>query len=249
MLIKRRFLCLIFCSLLHNTPLLAEQKTIRSSVSPILANGLHTEYMQYLASKANMKLDIQPMPFARRIKMMRQGELDVITGLQLRILPTKDIIYLDPPYEQLNHTFFILNKNQHKLSSFADLKELAIGVTRWATYFERFEKEDELIMVGVNSLQKKIKLLRNGRIDTFIHYQQSTEPTLQKMGLTNEIVVADFQATTLQDYHFAISARSPLISHKKLFEKLIAEGVAQGDFARIRQQYYLKKNDRKKRTN
>ena len=47
-------------------------------------------------------------------------------------------------------------------------------------------------MVPVTSLKQKIGLLQKGRIDTFIHFQESVLPTLRSMGLEQEIVLADF---------------------------------------------------------
>lgn len=70
---------------------------------------------------------------------------------------------------------------------------MAIGVTINARYFTKFNQEKaEISMVPVTSLKQKIGLLQKGRIDTFIHFQESVLPTLRSMGLEQEIVLADF---------------------------------------------------------
>lgn len=238
---KTLVITLFICSILFSYKASAQQ-LLRSSVSPEFINGLHAKYLKYLAENSGLTLDINPMPFARRIQAMRKGELDVMVGLQRRWSSTDEIHYLLPSYEKLSHTFFVRKGNEAVLQKFEDLRDLSIGVTRYATYFDRFEQEDDLIMVSVGSLRQKIKLLRNGRIDTFIHYKQSTLPTLEKMGLSGEVVEAPYQSADLEDYYFTVSSASPLISRKAEFEKVIAEGVKAGDFARIRREHY----DRKK---
>lgn len=232
-----RFVCLISLLLLVQVAQ-AEGLVIRSSVPEEFPNGLYAKYMQYLANKMNMQLEIIPMPFARRIKSMRTGKIDILVGLQSYKEEPGEIIYLKPSYESLRHTFFVAQKDKHRLKHFDDIQEMVIGVTINATYFTRFNQLENLAMVPVSTLNQKIGLLNKGRIDTFIHFQESTLPTLKKMGLEDEIVIADFQTTERNEYYFTISKHSPLMPYLGQFEAVIAAAVAEGDFKRIRQQHY-----------
>lgn len=224
--------------LLLISPTTLAQDVLRSSVSPEFTKGLHVKYLQYMADKLHMKLDIFPMPFARRIAALRLGQIDLMVGMQRENSLQDDVIYLQPHYEELQHTFFVLKAQQNSINSFEDLKDKTIGVTIHAKYYQRFNSQTDLALVAVSSLKQKIELLQKGRIQTFIHYRESTLPTLEKMGLSDQIVIANYQPTESHPYFATITAKSRLFERKAEIEQIIKEGVANGDFNKIRQQHY-----------
>ena len=215
---------------------------IKSSVPEEINNSLHGKYLKFLANELGMELELTPLPFARRLDALRKGDIDLMVGLQRTEETQDEVVYLYPGYEALRHTFFVLKDENHKLKDFSDLKQLNVGVTIHAKYFERFSKENALAMIGVSTLKQKIHLLENGRIDTFLHFKESTLPTLERMKLDEKIVLADYQPNERADYYFAMSLNSPLIALKKKFEQAIRAGVETGKFAEIRQQHYLKEH-------
>nr|WP_205967699.1 transporter substrate-binding domain-containing protein [Paraglaciecola sp. 20A4] len=219
------------------------QEVIRSSVSKEFINGLQVKYLKNIAKHMNMEIDIIPMPFARRIREFRQGNLDMLVGLQRENGKQDEVVYITPSYETLRHTFFILKKNVDGLQSFADLKTMSIGVTRNAKYFDRFNQESDLIMVPVSTLKQKIELLEKGRINTFVHFQESALPQIIKMGLQKDIVLAKYQPIEVNSYYVTISQNSPLISKKYLFESAVRAAIANHEFATIRREHYALKRD------
>ncbi|WP_241737541.1 substrate-binding periplasmic protein [Neptunicella marina] len=220
------------------SPIALAENVLRSSVSPEFTHGLHVKYLQYMADKLSMKLDIYPMPFARRISALRQGQIDLMVGMQRENSLQDDVIYLQPHYEELQHTFFVLKTQQSSINSFEDLQDKTIGVTIHAKYYHQFNSQTDLALVAVSSLKQKIELLQKGRIDTFIHYKESTLPTLEKMGLSDKIVIANYQPTESHPYFATITTKSRLFERKDEVEKIIQQGVANGDFKRIRQLHY-----------
>lgn len=212
--------------------------TLRASVSPEFISGLHRKYLEYLAVKLNRELVILPMSFARRVKALRMGELDIMVGLQHGHNPNDEFIYIQPPYERLRHAFFVLASEQHRLQRFEQLGELSIGITRHAQYFDRFSGATDLALVEVSSLAQKVGLLRKGRIDTFLHFEHSAHPYLKRMAWEQEVVLAPYQPAQFKDYFVAISARSPIILVQSVITQVVIDGVEAGDFARIRQAHY-----------
>lgn len=216
---------------------------ITSSVSPEFPNGLHRQYLNYIANKMNMKLDVQPMPFARRLKQLEIGKLDILVAVIKRTEANSNLIYLKPSYEQVSSSFFVLKRNQHRLTKSSDLKDMVVAITYNAMYFTEFQQIEELSKIPVSSLEQKIKLLQKGRVGTFVHYQQSTLSTLSKMNLADEIVLADFQSKAYEDHYFVITEMSALYPYKAKLEQIIKQGMAEGDFAQIRRNYYQKNKD------
>ncbi|GAA0360590.1 hypothetical protein GCM10009092_26040 [Bowmanella denitrificans] len=233
-----RFLSVLFvifsCLNMH----VEAKEVIRSSVSPEFMQGLHAKYLQYIASQMDMQLDLSPMPFARRLLALKNGDIDIMVGVTRDSEKQDEFIYLSPSYEQLRHTFFVRKKDQQRLSSLDDLGNMKVGVTIYAKYFDNFERKQDFALVGVSTLKQKIQLLMKGRIDTFIHYQESTLPLLDKMGLKDEVVKARYQPTHYNDYYVTISANSRLLYLKDKFAEVIAHGVETGAFTRIREAHY-----------
>lgn len=218
------------------------QEVIRASVSEEFMNGLQAKYLRNIAKHMNMEIEIVPMPFARRIRELRKGHLDLLVGMQRAGEKQDEVVYITPSYETLRHTFFVRKENQNKLQGFEDLKKLSIGVTRHAKYFELFNQESGLKMVPVSTLRQKVELLMKGRIKTFIHFQESTVPLITQMGLQNEIVLADYQPIEINNYYVIISQNSPLFYKKELFELAVRDAIANQEFATLRREHYASRS-------
>ena len=214
------------------------QGVIRTSVSAEFVDGLQVKYLKNIARHMNMEIEIIPMPFARRLRELRLGHLDVLIGLQRVGDEQDEVVYIKPSYETLRRTFFVRKENVDKLHIFTDLKELTIGVTQYAKYFEQFSQEPGLILVSVSSLKQKIELLMKGRINTFIHFQESALPLISHMGLQNDIVLADYQPIEVNQHYLTISQNSPLFAKKHLFESVVRDAVANQEFITIREKHY-----------
>lgn len=212
---------------------------MKSSVSPDFPDGLHTQYLQYLADKMELQLEIQPMPLARRLKYINIGRIDVLVSVIKRPMQQKNFVYIEPAYEQLVSNFFILKKNKRKLNQLDDLTKLVVGVTTDAKYFEQFDNLQGVNKIGVTSLKQKILLLSKKRIHTFIHYKHSTLPMLKKMNLDSEVVLANYQPELAESHYFIMSKQSKFYRRLAEFEQVVKTGLSNGDFAKIRENYYL----------
>ena len=91
------------------------QGVIRTSVSAEFVDGLQVKYLKNIARHMNMEIEIIPMPFARRLRELRLGHLDVLIGLQRVGDEQDEVVYIKPSYETLRRTFFVRNENINKL--------------------------------------------------------------------------------------------------------------------------------------
>lgn len=215
-----------------------EQLTIRSAVSPDFLDGLHSKYLHYIAKKMDMKLDIKPLSFARRLRALKNGDLDLLVGLQIPQQRSTRLIYIEPPYQELASTIFMRVQEAEQVNEYQDLNDLRIAITEKVTYFDQFDNDRKLSKIAVDSLQQKIHLLTMQRVDAFIHNKDSTQATLKAMELTNQVVTANYQPEQVRKYHFAINRTSFLGSHQKAIVSLVEQGINNGDFQRIREQHY-----------
>ncbi|WJG07641.1 transporter substrate-binding domain-containing protein [Aliiglaciecola sp. LCG003] len=224
-------------------PAAYSQLQIRSAVSPEFPDGLHRQYLAYLADKLNAKLVVSYLPFARRLVELRHGDLDIMVGLKEGRIEIKELIYLKPNYESIQQVLFVRVQDQETLTSISALAKVHIAGTIKAEYFSARTKRPRLNLVEVSTLEQKIQLLDRGRAEGFIHFPQSTYAMLNTISTHNTIVPANFQPASQQQYYFAISKQSSLIDRVPELERILVEGSKNGDFARIRQTYYANELD------
>lgn len=211
----------------------------RSSASPEFPNGLHVKYLNYLAVKLEMDVVITPMPFARRVKALRLGNIDLMVGLQKGHDENNEFNYVYPSYEQLKHALFVRKKEFDLIKRPADLSELSAAVTINARYYEDLYTYAAENLVKVSTLEQKIALLLKGRVDTFVHFKESARPVIEQMGLNDEIVLAEYQPDQQIEYFVAVSKNSPFFEHLSKLQQILHEGLIAGDFAKIRYEHYL----------
>ena len=217
------------------------REVLRSSVSPEFRNGLQEKYLHYLAEKASMDLKIYPMPISRRIRALKQGEIDIMVSISDSLPENDDFYKLSPSYEQISSQYFLRSEDVEKLSSRKDLKKLIVGMTIDKQARFKWLEQDHFETIYVGTLEQKIELLTLGRIDSFLHFEQSAQRVIELKGLNEKISIAPFQSGVTSDYYFAISTKSPLYKNREKFEVIIKQGVESKDFQRIREAHYGQK--------
>ena len=237
-IISQYLLCLFALFIIAND--VEAKGTIRSSVSPEFRNGLQEKYLQYLADKLSMDLKIYPMPYSRRIRALKKGEIDIMVGISSSLQESNEIYKLSPAYEQIQSQYFVRNEDATNFSKEENLQQLVVGMTinKQDTY-KKLEQEHEET-VYVSTLEQKVELLVLGRIDAFLHFKQSAQRLIEQKGLKDKIRVLPFQGGVKDHYHFGISTQSPFYQHREMFEAVIKQGVESQDFQRIRMAHYQK---------
>jgi len=215
-----------------------EMNTIKSAVAEGYIDGLQSKYLRYIANEMSLNIEIDVMPFARRVKGIKNGDLDIIVGVQRTKVSEDEFIYIRPYYESLSYRFFSLTKHSNKIKNYGDLHGKLIGINRHAKYFTPFDTDNRLEKVTTLSLQQNIDLLLYGRTDVFIYYEESTLPKLADLKLSNKISKTIYQPEHLIKHYIAISNKSELMNRQHQLQQVVKKGIARGDFLRIRNEHY-----------
>jgi ABC-type amino acid transport substrate-binding protein len=211
---------------------------MKSAVAEGYVDGLHSKYLRYIAKKLSVEVTIDVMPFARRVKAIKDGSLDIIVGVQRTKVREDEFIYIEPNYESLSYRFFSLTNLRHTVKEYEDLRGKLIGINRHAKYFSPFDNDAGFEKVATSSLKQNIDLLLYGRTDVFIHYEESTLPKLIDMNLTDKIGKTDYQPQHMIKHYIAISNKSGLMNMRKRLQQLVKDGIDNGDFLNIRKTHY-----------
>ncbi len=215
-----------------------EPYVIKAALSQEFKDGLHHQYLIYIASQLGMEIQITTMPFARRMMEVKKGNLDIIVGVQYSTLRAEQLIFIFPAYEKLSFRYFSLTQNTEKIKSNDDLVGKTIGVIRGAKYFPIFEQNTELQKYPFNNLKTNIDMLLLGRIDIFVHYEESTALMLKTMKADHLIAKTNHQPKHSLEHYLAISKNSPLAAKTKQLEDIVERGISQQVFIKQRLKHY-----------
>jgi polar amino acid transport system substrate-binding protein len=129
-------------------------------------HGSHITALTRLAKVLKKQIYFLEGPnFARCVKMLELGQVDVIVGLNKN--KKRDEFAFYAPYKLEDEHVFISSKN-NVIYNYADLKGKIIGVPRGTTYFEKFDKDTSLEKISIVSVDVGIQLLLKKRIEVII---------------------------------------------------------------------------------
>ena len=205
--------------------------------------GPEIEIIEAIARKINMVTSCRVLPFKRCLAEMKDGSVDIMTGL-LRKQEREDyIFYIDPPYKgKSNKAFYLLRGNEKKLAVYKDLHKLKVGVKRGAKYFPSFDNDSKIDKLEVNSYRQNIKKLLDKRIDTFIITASQGDYLIQNLGYNEEIMKASYGYNKANNVFIGVSRKSGLMDSIEQVETIIREMIETGEFAEIIENYFIRNN-------
>jgi len=125
--------------------------------------GTHIIALEVLADVLNKKLKFIKSPnFARCVVLLKQGQADVIAGLNPSTARDKFSFYA--PFKAADD-LRVLSKEGITIKSYDDFHGKIIGVSRGASYFPRFDNDKELKKIAIQSDRIGFSLLLKDRID------------------------------------------------------------------------------------
>lgn len=212
-----------------------------SAVSPEFPDGLQAQYIKYIARELRTELKILEMPYARRVRELEQGTIDMMVGVS-NFLPLDGtaVARLHTPYESLAISLYVA-KDAPDIATVEALNHAIVAVTRHTSKVDIYAQIADENRVEVSSLQQKIELLLKGRVQAFFHVQESAELFIDDMTLREKIKRATLQPSQKFEQYIAINKHSWLWDHKDEIAEIVEKGVAEGTFLAIRTQYYARK--------
>ncbi|WP_372682343.1 substrate-binding periplasmic protein [Desulfosarcina sp.] len=241
----RRRLCWFGCLtlLLFPQPSFSGEIELFSSVAEEYKDGPDVELLTAIAGKLNAKLSFKRAPFKRRLQLMKDGEIDFMSGLLKNAAREEYIHYVSPPYKKRSDTVFFLPKGKrHLLQKYEDLYALKIGTNLGSNYFTQFDNDAKLKKDAVSSGVPNFRKLLLGRIDAVIYAEAGGIDLIYRMGIANRVETADFRFAQEKKVHFGISKKSNLMINLSKIESVIGAMIESGEINGIIVNYYLNRN-------
>jgi len=129
-------------------------------------HGIHVTALTKLAQTFNKKIQFFESPnFARCVRLLKNGDVDVIAGLNKNKKREKFAFYA--PY-RIEEDHVVISKKASDISDYQSLQGKIIGVPRGTTYFRKFNDDTSLNKIPIQSIIIGIELILRNRIDVII---------------------------------------------------------------------------------
>ena len=203
--------------------------------------GAYTEIVRELARRTGTELEIFQCPIKRCLKMIQDGEADVIIGIQAS--PERDafIHFLRTPYRKFSSdkVFYVPKGKAATIRSYNDLKHLRIGVKNGTQYFDRFDDDIQLIKDGAKDAEANFKKLLRGRVDAVVMAEDQGESFLYNLQLQGQLDKAEYREADRTPRAVGFSKKSPYMAQLPQFEAAMAAMVKDGTVKALFKRHYF----------
>jgi polar amino acid transport system substrate-binding protein len=120
-------------------------------------HGIYMTALTKLAQTLSKKVQFIEAPnFARCVRLLRNGDVDVIAGFNKNT--DREAFAFYAPYRREENHVIISNKNNN-ITHYKSLQGKIIGVPRGTTYFKKFNEDTSLNKIPIKNIKIGIKLI------------------------------------------------------------------------------------------
>ncbi len=204
-------------------------------------NGAYTEIVRELAKRTGFELQVFQCPFKRCLKMMQDGQADVIIGLHDSPERQAYIHFLRTPYRKFSSdkVFYVLKGKAASIRGYGDLQQLRIGVKSGTQYFERFDADNSLTKDSAKDAEANFKKLLRGRVDAVLMAEDQGEPLVYGMQLQGQLDKALYREPDRTPRSIGFSKKSAVAQQIPAFETAMAAMVKDGTVKALFKRYYF----------
>jgi polar amino acid transport system substrate-binding protein len=214
-----------------------------SSVAEEYRDGPDAELLRAIAEKLNAELKFKFAPFKRRLQLIKDGDIDLMSGLLKTAEREKYIYYVFPPYKERSDTvFFLPSRKRVLLQKYEDLYAMKIGTNLGSKYFLRFDNDTMLTKEAVSSGVPNFRKLLLGRIDAVIYAEAGGIDLVHRIGIADRVEMAEYRFARQKYVHIGISRNSHLMDQLLNINTRIGSMIESGEIKRIIVNYYLSHN-------
>lgn len=208
-------------------------------------HGIDMSILTELAHRMGKVLSLHPCPWRRCLKMLEDGDIDILSSFAFTPEREKFAFYIKPAYSRVSPVFYVRRGKNTRVTQYADLKTLAIGSVVDSRYFEPFDSDTSLNKFEARSEMLLLRMLEANRVDTIVGSDANVDFEIRRNNLDDIIEKAAFRPDHHNDIHIAVSRNSPLMSQTDQISKIITDLREEGFIARIHARYWPASDDAK----
>ena len=204
--------------------------------------GLIIDVMESLRSQLPYDFEYIQCPWARCLKLVESGAVDLLPGATRTQSREQAFIYIDPPFidrNEVNQFRFYTNKRHLAINTYTDLYPLNIGTLRGSTYNEQFENDNTITKTAFVDIQSMFDALEKNRIDAFIYYDDTVVPLLKEFDPLNKISASKLGLPTKQYAYLVMSKKSKHLPQVETISEQLKALIDEGKIKQLFKRYGL----------
>lgn len=205
--------------------------------SPSGFSGIDIDLILALEARLSRKIEIQRVPWARALDMMRQGQADLITGIAWTAERSDYMLYAPTSYSAVHPRFFTQKGKAGTVRSYADLKGKSIGQSTHSAYFEPYNSDTGLDKVNLSTEIQILQLLAIGRIDLAIGTEPNLSWDIARLGYKEVLEPTSWQPSSNTPLFVAVSKKSEALALVDKIDTAIKAMQADGSLQAILDKY------------
>ena len=200
--------------------------------------GLDIDLLNELGRRTGLTFDIRVMPWARALDSIRQGQVDLMTGLAYTAEREVYVDYLLPAYHVCAPRFYGAPQLAERVREYADLKGLRIGYVLQSAYFQPFDDDSGLDKIGVNGESQLLQMLQLGRIDLLVGTDCQVDYERRVPQLAQRLVKMAYQPPSNTPLFVGYARRSPRQAERTQLALALQQVLKEGWLQRRARHYW-----------
>jgi polar amino acid transport system substrate-binding protein len=193
-------------------------------------SGIDVDIVAEIARRLDLKVEYIKCTWERCLELMKKGEADILSSVYKKPEREEYMYYMEKAYlDRLPIAFYTLKKNNYPIKTYEDIYHLEkVGVLQGASYFERFDNDDQVKKFEVPSQDQLFPMLLAGRLDAIAGYIPTENYHIFVEGYSGKISRSDFISQEQVFVYLTLSKTSPFASHldemNSVYSKILEEG-------------------------
>jgi len=200
--------------------------------------GIDVDLLKEIEKRLAVEIRIKKYPWTRSLSNMKQGKLDIISGIAKREERAEYLHYIPTPYYTCSTVFYVKKGNSSKIKKYDDLYNYSIGYVEKSAYFLKFDKDKKLKKRAVTREIQLLKMLKVGRIDTIIGTDCQVDYELAQLGYNKLIEKAEFTPGNNVHLYVAVSKKSPYAKELDTISEVVKNIVEERKVKEFAKKYY-----------
>jgi len=186
--------------------------------------GIGLDTLMEMARRANVKIDVEIIPWVRAVAMVKEGEVDGI--FPAARTPERETygIFMNLPLYISVYGIFVKKGNEFKYDDINSLAGKKIGIISGNLFGDAFEKskKDGLFSVDENGhdVEQNFNKLISGRFDAFIVTSIVGVYTAKRMGILDKITLLPQPLNDGVPQFFFISKKSKITDKENIIRSM-----------------------------
>lgn len=192
-------------------------------------SGTHWDYVQAIAKKTGIEMDIALVPRARLIQNLRDGSCDA--AILFRSSCREHIVTYVAPLRKIR--MVAINRKGLLLLDYEDLyTSRSIGLLQGTAINERFDIDGRLKKETKTSYEQMVRMLKNNRLDTIVGNVIALRHAIAQCDAGDGVTLPGLTLCTKEQW-FQFSKKSNHLDKAGRIQKAVAALKAEGVFDTI----------------